>query len=324
MKIFSGIQPSGEIHLGNYLAVIKQWLDLQSKNDCIFCIVDWHAITVPYDPKILQQKIKEVAAIYLTAGLSPKKNIIFTQSAVKEHTELAWLLNTITPIGDLQRMTQFKEKSAKHIKNVCAGLLNYPVLMAADILLYQTEVVPVGQDQKQHVELAREIARRFNARFGNTFTLPQARIMKIGAKIMSLTEPTKKMSKSDKPETCIGLFDTPEQIKKKIASATTDSGQEIKYNPNEKPGISNLLTIHSLLSNKTIKDLENEFTGQNYQTFKQKLAELLIENLEPFRNKKSEFEKNPAIIDKILANGASRAEKIAQETMEKVRLAMGL
>lgn len=324
MKIFSGIQPSGDIHIGNYIGAIKQWVELQNNNDCVFCIVDWHAITVPYEPKILQQKIKEVAAIYLTAGLSPEKNIIFTQSAVKEHTELAWLLNTITAIGDLQRMTQFKEKSEKQIKNICAGLLNYPVLMAADILLYQTEVVPVGQDQKQHVELAREIARRFNAKFGDTFTLPQAQIMKIGAKIMSLTEPTKKMSKSDKPESRIGLFDTPEQIKKKIGSATTDSGKEIKYNPAEKPGISNLLTIYSLLSNKTIKDLENEFAGQNYQTFKQKLTEFLIKKLEPFRTKKSEFEKNPAIIDKILANGASRAEKIAQGTMMKVRKNMGL
>ncbi|MCX6789098.1 MAG: tryptophan--tRNA ligase [Candidatus Gribaldobacteria bacterium] len=324
MRIFSGIQPSGEIHLGNYLAVIKPWLDLQTKNDCIFCVVDWHAITVPYEPKNLQRKIKEVATIYLTAGINPEKSIVFTQSVVKEHTELAWLLNTITPIGDLQRMTQFKEKSAKQIKNVCAGLLNYPILMAADILLYQTEIVPVGQDQKQHVELAREIARRFNAKFGETFTLPQAQIIKIGAKIMSLTEPNKKMSKSDKPETRIGLFDTPEQIKKKIGSSTTDSGKEIKYNPAEKPGVSNLLTIYSLLSDKTIKDLENEFAGQNYQAFKQKLSELLIEKLTPFRDKKSELENNPAIIDKILAHGASQAEKIAQQTMKKVRVAMGL
>lgn len=324
MRVFSGIQPSGEIHIGNYLAAIKQWVELQNNNECIFCVVDWHAITVPYEPKVLQQKIQEVAAIYLTAGINPEKSIIFVQSQVKEHTELAWLLNTITPIGDLQRMTQFKEKSAQNIKNVCAGLLNYPVLMAADILLYQTNIVPVGQDQKQHVELAREIARRFNTRFGDIFTLPKAQIMKIGAKIMSLTEPAKKMSKSDKPESRIGLFDTPEQIKKKVGSATTDSGKEIKFNPQEKPGISNLLVIYSLFSGKSIKNLEKEFTGQNYQPFKQKLADLLIEKLEPFRKKKAEFDKNPALLNRILLEGAEKAKALAQKTIKKVRQHMGL
>jgi len=324
MRIFSGIQPSGDIHIGNYIGAIKQWIDLQNQGQCVFCIVDWHAITVPYEPKILQQKIKEVAAIYLAASLSPEKNIIFVQSQVKEHAELAWLLNTITPIGDLYRMHQFKEKGDKYSKNVCAGLLNYPVLMAADILLYQTDVVPVGEDQKQHVELAREIARRFNARFGETFTLPKVQLQKIGARIMSLTEPTKKMSKSDKAESRIGLFDTPEQIKKKIASSTTDSGKEIKFNPQEKPGISNLLTIYSFFADKPIKEIEKDFVGQNYQPFKQKLAELLIEKLEPFRNKKTEFDKNPAILDKILSDGAIRARRIAQKTMEKAKTAMGL
>ncbi|MDD5750837.1 MAG: tryptophan--tRNA ligase [Candidatus Pacebacteria bacterium] len=324
MKIFSGIQPSGELHIGNYLAVITQWLDLQEKNDCIFCVVDWHAITVPYNSSILQQKIKEVAAIYLASGIDPEKSTIFTQSAVKEHVELAWLLNTITPVGDLQRMTQFKEKSAKHAKNICAGLLNYPVLMAADILLYQTEVVPVGQDQKQHVELAREIARRFNARFGETFILPKVQIMKIGAKIMSLTEPTKKMSKSDPDQSRISLFDTPEQIKKKIASSTTDSGHEIKYNPEEKPGISNLLTIYSLLMEKTIKDAEKDFANASYQTFKQRLSELLVEKLTPFREKKTELAQSPERIEKILKAGAEKAGIQAQATMAKVRQAMGL
>ncbi|MCL5010655.1 MAG: tryptophan--tRNA ligase [Patescibacteria group bacterium] len=324
VRIFSGIQPSGDIHIGNYLGAIKQWIALQEKNDCVFCIVDWHAITVPYEPKLLRQKIKEVTATYLAAGINPKKSVIFVQSHIKEHAELTWLLNTITPIGDLQRMTQFKDKSKKYGGNISAGLFNYPVLMAADILLYQTELVPVGQDQKQHVELAREIARRFNAKFGDTFTLPQAQIMKIGAKIMSLAEPTKKMSKSDKPETRIGLFDTAEQIKKKIGSATTDSGKEIEYNPEQKPGISNLLTIYSLFANKTIKDLENEYAGKNYQTFKQNLAELLIEKLAPFRTKKAEFEENPEQIGKVLKEGAEKARAIAQTTMEKVRATMGL
>ncbi len=324
MRIFSGIQPSGEIHIGNYIAAIRQWLELQNNNECVFCIVDWHAITVPYDVKILQQKIKEVAMIYLAAGLNPEKSIIFVQSQIKEHAELAWLLNTMTPLGDLQRMTQFKEKGAKNSKNLCAGLLNYPVLMAADILLYQTDIVPVGIDQKQHVELAREIARRFNARFGETFVLPKVQLLRIGAKIMSLTDPTKKMSKSDKPESRIGLFDTPEQIKKKIASSTTDSGKEIKFDPKEKPGISNLLTIFSAFSGKDIKTLEKELAGQNYQPFKQQLTELLIDKLEPFRIKKSEFNKDLKVLDKILLDGANRARSLAQETIQKVRKNMGL
>jgi len=324
MKIFSGIQPSGEIHVGNYLGAIQQWVALQEQNDCIFCVVDWHAITVPYDPKLLQQKIKEVTAVYLTAGLNPEKSIIFVQSQVKEHSELAWLLNTITPLGDLQRMTQFKEKSAKHEKNVCAGLLNYPVLMAGDILLYQAELVPVGEDQKQHVELAREIARRFNSKFGETFTPPKAQIMKIGAKIMSLTNPERKMSKSDGPQSFVSLFDSPEAIKKKIASATTDSGREIKYNPAAKPGVSNLLTIYSLFTGKPIKELENEFSGKGYAGFKEQLAGLLVEKLAPFRTKKQEFEKTPEIIENVLTQGANKARAIAQETMEKVKAAMGL
>jgi len=335
VRVFSGIQPTSDLHIGNYLGAIKQWVELQNKvdpvrggasigADCIFCIVDWHAITVPYDPKTFQQKIKEVAVVYLASGINPEKSIIFVQSQVKEHSELAWLLNTITPLGDLSRMTQFKDKSKKYGGNVSAGLFNYPVLMAADILLYQTDVVPVGEDQKQHVELTREVAKRFNARFGNVFKIPEVSVPKIGAKIMSLTEPEKKMSKSDKPDSRIGLFDTPEQIKKKIGASTTDSGKEIKFNPNEKPGISNLLTIYSLFSNKSIKDLEKEFQGQNYQTFKQALSKLLIEKLEPLRSKKSELEKNPKILEEILNNGSHSARELAKKTMENVKKSMGL
>ncbi|MDO8524387.1 MAG: tryptophan--tRNA ligase [bacterium] len=323
-KIFSGVQPSGNIHIGNYLAVIKQWVALQEKSDCIFCIVDWHAITVPYEVKALQQKIKEVASIYLASGINPEKSVIFVQSQVKEHSELAWLLNTITPFGDLQRMTQFKDKSKKLQGNVNAGLFNYPVLMAGDILLYQTDLVPVGEDQKQHVELARTIAKKFNSKFGETFKVPEVSVLKIGAKIMSLTEPLKKMSKSDPEPSRIGLFDTPEQIRKKIGSATTDSDKEIKFNPKEKPGISNLLTIYSLFADKPIKDIEKEFQGKGYASFKSALADLLIKKLEPFRNKKAEFDKNPEFIEKILTDGANRARKIAQETMQKVRTVMNL
>lgn len=324
MRVFSGIQPTNELHIGNYLGAIKQWVNLQSQNDCIFCVVDWHSITVPYEPLKLQEKIKNVAAVYLAAGINPKKSVIFIQSQVKEHSELAWLLNTITPLGDLQRMHQFKEKGKKQAKNLCAGLLNYPVLMAADILLYQTNLVPVGEDQKQHVELTRAIAKKFNSKFGETFVLPQSFIPKIGARIMSLKTPLKKMSKSDPPDTFIGLLDSPEQIKKKIASTTTDSDKEIKYDEKNKPGISNLLTIYSLFSEKPIKELENDFNGKGYAEFKKSLADILIEELAIFRTKKQELEKSPEIIEYILTQGANKARQIAQETMRKVRTAMGL
>lgn len=324
MRIFSGIQPSGEIHIGNYLGAIRQWVEFQEKADCIFCVVDWHAITVPYNQSLLKKKIREVASIYIAAGINPEKSIIFTQSHIKEHAELSWLLNTVTPLGELQRMTQFKDKSKKYAQNIGAGLLNYPVLMAADILLYQTDIVPVGEDQKQHVELTRSIAKKFNSRFGEIFKIPEVSIMKTGARIMSLSEPSKKMSKSDGDQTRIGLFDTPQQIKKKIGSATTDSGKEIKFNPNEKPGISNLLTIFSLFSEKPIKELEKEFQGKSYQEFKTSLTEILIEKLHPFREGKERLDKSPKDIDAILEKGGQTAKQIAQETMEKVREAMGL
>lgn len=324
MRVFSGIQPTGEIHIGNYLAAIKQWVALQEKAECIFCIVDLHALTVPYLVKELQKRIKEKVISYLAAGVDPKRAIIFLQSQVKEHTELCWLLTTVTSVGDLQRMTQFKEKAKKHPQNVNAGLLNYPILMAADILLYQTDIVPVGQDQKQHVELTREIARKFNKRFGHTFKLPNLLLPKIGAKIMSLAEPTKKMSKSDPPETYISLFDTPGAIKRKIKGAQTDSGKEIKYDLKLKPGISNLLTIYSLFSGLPISQIEKEFKGKGYQEFKEKLSQLLIEKLEPFRRKRKELEQREEFLEKILLEGKKRAEVIAKKTMTLVRTKMGL
>ncbi len=324
MRVFSGIQPTNQLHIGNYLGAIRQWVNLQKQNESLFCIVDLHALTVPYDPKALQGRIIEVAATYIAAGIDPKKSFIFVQSSVKEHTELAWLLSTVTPLGDLQRMTQFKDKSQKHLKNINAGLLNYPVLMAADILLYQTNTVPVGIDQKQHVELAREIARRFNAKFGEVFTVPEVMIAKQGAKIMSLSEPNKKMSKSDPENTFISLFDKPEDIKKKIGSATTDSGKEVKYDLKEKAGVSNLLTIYSLFADKEIKDIEKEFKGKGYKEFKQSLADLLIEKLEPFRQTKDKFSKNPKELEKILAHGTQKAQTIATDTIQKVKASMGL
>jgi tryptophanyl-tRNA synthetase len=324
MRIFSGIRPTGELHIGNYLGAIKQWLELQEKNECVFCIVDWHAITTPYQPDQLQKNIMELAVTYLSAGLNPAKCIFFVQSHLKEHVELAWLLETITPLGELQRMTQFKEKSKKHPEYVNAGLLNYPVLMASDILLYQTEAVPVGKDQQQHVELTREIARRFNKKFGEVFKEPRVILPKIGEKIMSLQNPKKKMSKTDDPRGCLDLFEEPESIRKKIMSAVTDPGKSIKYDPAKKPGVSNLLTIYSLFMEKPIKEIERKLQGKGYAEFKKQLAELLIQKLEVFRRKRKEFESRELYVKEILSQGAQKARVIASSTMFEVRKKMGL
>lgn len=324
MRVFSGIQPSGTLHIGNYLGAIKQWIELQEKAECIFSIVDLHAITVPYQPKKLQENVLDAAICYLAAGINPEKSILFVQSEVKEHTELAWLLNTITPIGELQRMTQYKDKSKQFKKSVNAGLLNYPVLMAADILLYQTDAVPVGKDQKQHVELTREIAKRFNSKFGKTFKIPKAKIPTLGAKIMSLNNPKKKMSKSLGPECYISLFDEPSVIRKKIMSAVTDTGRKIIYNPKKKPGISNLLIIYSLFSEKSIKQLEKDFKNKGYSYFKKSLANLLIKSLEPFREKRKELIKRKVYIKEILKQGRKKAQNIASLNISQVKKKMGL
>ena len=324
MRVFSGIQPTGTLHIGNYLGAIRQWVELQEKNECLFCIVDLHALTVPYDPKNLQDLILEKAIVYLAAGINPEKSIIFVQSQVKEHTELTWLLNTVAPEGDLTRMTQYKEKSKKFKTNINAGLLNYPILMAADILLYQTDIVPVGEDQKQHVELTRTIARKFNQRFGEVFKIPEVKLPKTGAKIMSLTQPNKKMSKTDAPESYIGLFDTPEEIKEKIMKAVTDTGKKISYNPKLKPGISNLLIIFSLLSGKPMEEIEKKFRGKGYSDFKKSLAELLINSFEPFRRKRKELILREVYVKEILSQGAKRAQILAQSTIQEVRKKMGL
>jgi tryptophanyl-tRNA synthetase len=324
MRIFSGIQPTGAIHLGNYLGAIKQWVELQEKNECIFCIVDLHALTSPYNPKDLYPSTYEKAIAYLAAGIDPEKSVIFVQSQIKEHTELTWLLNVVTPIGDLNRMTQYKEKSKKFKDNLNAGLLNYPILMAADILLYQTDVVPVGEDQQQHVELARTIAKRFNQKFGQTFKVPEAKLPKTGARIMSLTNPLKKMSKSDYSDSYIGLFEEPETIKEKIMKAVTDTGKSVKYDPKKKPGISNLLTIYSLLSGKTIKEIEKKFKNKGYADFKKSLAELIINSLEPFRRKRKELLAREVYVKEILNQGTKRAQVMAQSTIQEARKKMGL
>ena len=324
MKIFSGIQPTGNIHIGNYLGAVKNWVALQEKNECIYCIVDWHALTSPYDPKTLQQKIKETVIAFIAAGIDPDKSIIFVQSAVKEHAELGWLLNTICPLGELQRMTQYKDKSKKFKDNINAGLLGYPILMAADILLYKAEAVPVGKDQEQHVELTRSLAKKFNQKFGQTFKEPESLILKEGSKIMSLIDPKKKMSKSDEPKSCIFLFDSPEDITKKILSAQTDSGKDVIYNVTKKPGISNLLTIYSLLTGKTIESIEKEFKSKGYGDFKKSLANVVVEKLEPFRRKQKELSLREVYVQELLKQGAARALTIAQETMREVKEKMGL
>ena len=323
MRIFSGIQPTGAIHIGNYLGAIKQFIELQETKECIFSIVDLHAITIPYQSKELQKNILEAAICYLAAGIDPEKSIIFIQSQVPEHTELAWLLGTVCPVGDLLRMTQYKEKSKQFKGKVGAGILNYPILMAADILLYKAELVPVGADQQQHVELTRTIARKFNKTFGQTFPIPQAELPSRGAKIMALNNPKKKMSKSQ-PTGCLFIFDEPEEIERKISTAVTDSGKTIRYNPVKKPGISNLLTIYSLFSKKSIKQLEKEFKGTGYAKFKKSLIELLVKKLEPFRRKKKELSQREMYVKEILNQGQKRAKVIAQSTLEEVKQKMGL
>jgi tryptophanyl-tRNA synthetase len=319
-KVFSGIRPTGNIHIGNYLGAISQWIQLQEENDCIFSIVDWHAITTPYNESTLQDTILETASIYLACGIDPKKCILFIQSDVKQHTELTWLLGSITPLGELQRMTQFKDKSKKHKEYINAGLLNYPILMASDILLYDADIVPVGKDQTQHVELTRNIAQKFNKKYGKTFTLPESLISKKGAIIYSLQEIDKKMSKTGDPKGCIGIFDKPEEIKKKIMKAQTDSENEIRFDLTKKKGISNLLNIYSLFSKKTIKEIENDFVNKGYNDFKKSLAELLIDKLKTIQENKIPKEE----IKKILNAGAKKAEARAEEKMKVVRKRMGL
>jgi len=324
MRVFSGIRPTGQIHIGNYFGAIKQWLKLQETKECLFCIVDLHAITTPYDAQKLKENILELAIDYLALGLDPKKSIIFVQSDVKEHLELAWIFGTLTPLGELKRMTQFKEKAKKYGALVNAGILNYPLLMAADILLYKADLVPVGKDQQQHVELTREIARRFNKKYGQTFKLPSATLPEFGEKIMSLRDPTKKMSKTDDPMGCLSVFEEPEIIKEKIKKAVTDPGNEIKYDPKKKPGISNLIQIFSLATEKKKEEIEKEFEGKGYYLFKEKLAQVLIKKFEKFREKRKKLWQNPSLVQEILKKGKKRAEILAKETMQEVRKKIGL
>jgi len=321
-RVFSGVAPSGVLHLGNYLGAIKNWVLLQQDYDCVFCVVDLHAITVPQDPQKLRVKTLEVAKTFLAAGIDPQKSIIFVQSHVKEHAELGWILNTLTKIPELERMTQFKDKAKEHKKDVNMGLFDYPVLMAADILLYQTNAVPVGDDQRQHVELTQALGERFNNKFGATFTIPEALVKKEGARIMALDNPAKKMSKSAASiYNYISLIDSPGQIREKIKKAVTDSGKDIVSGP-DKPALTNLLTIYSLLANKTIAEIEKEYRGRGYAEFKDGLAEIIIGFLEPFQEKYNSLTDDEVLA--ILNQGARKARKIASQTMAEVKNKVGL
>jgi tryptophanyl-tRNA synthetase len=319
----SGVQPSGEIHIGNYLGAIKQFVELQNNYKTYFFIADLHALTEPQNPEKLREQIINLAAFYLAAGLDPKKTTLFIQSHIPAHVELGWIFNTMTPLGELQRMTQFKEKSEKH--GVMAGLLNYPTLMAADILLYQSDVVPVGEDQTQHLELTRSLARRFNSSYGNTFKEPKALLQKKGARIMGLDNPTKKMSKSaSSPNNYIGVLDSAEEIRRKIKIAVTDSGKEIKHDLVKKPAISNLLTIYSSIADKEIAEIEKQYLNKGYVEFKKDLAELLIKKLSPIQEKYQELNKDHGPIIEILSDGKKRAEKVANATLKEVKQKIGL
>lgn len=321
--VFSGVQPTGNLHLGNYLGALSQWLELQHKYSCIFCVVDYHAITVEQNPKTLHRQILDIAKIYLASGINPKQALIFRQSDIKEHTELAWLLNcSVARIADLKKMTQFKDKAGE-AENVSVGLFDYPVLMAADILLYNTNIVPVGHDQLQHIELARDLAKRFNSHFGETFTIPTSLIRKEGARIMGLDDPTKKMSKSaSNPANYIALLDTPEIAKKKIMRAVTDSSSDVLYDLKNKPAISNLLTIYSLLANKSIKEIEKKYAGLGYGDFKKDLAEVVGNFLTDFQAKYHSFSDRQ--VEKILASGTKKLQPIARATITKVKNNLGI
>jgi tryptophanyl-tRNA synthetase len=319
--VFSGIQPSGNLHIGNYIGAISQWVKIQDNADAIFCIVDMHAITVPQDPKILREKVLEVAALYLACGIDPKKAHIFIQSENPDHSYLAWLLNTITPFGQLERMTQFKEKSEKHEANV--GLFDYPVLMAADILLYQTDEVPVGEDQKQHIELTRDLAERFNKKFGDTFKLPIPIIQGNSARIMSLQNPLSKMSKSDKdPLGTINLLDSEEQIREKIKRAVTDSNSSISKNPSE--AIVNLMTIYMAFNNQSAESSAAEVEGKSYGEFKKILADLLVSKLSEIQKKYHEIRNNDNQLKQILNDGRDYVKEKSSKTLQVVKKKMGL
>ncbi|MCM3595237.1 tryptophan--tRNA ligase [Metabacillus idriensis] len=321
--IFSGIQPTGSVTLGNYIGAMKQFVDLQHDYDCYFCIVDQHAITVPQDRLQLRKSIRSLAALYLAIGIDPEKATLFVQSEVPAHAQAGWMLQCVAYIGELERMTQFKDKSTGK-EAVSAGLLTYPPLMAADILLYKTDIVPVGEDQKQHLELTRDLAERFNKKYNDIFTIPEVSIPKVGARVMSLADPLKKMSKSDPNlKSFITLLDEPKTIEKKIKSAVTDSEGIVKFDKENKPGVSNLLSIYSILSGESIDDLEKKYEGKGYGDFKSDTAASVIEVLKPIQDKYHALLESEEL-DHILDRGAERANAAANKMIKKMENAMGL
>ncbi len=321
-RVFSGVQPTGNIHLGNYIGALKQFVNLQDEMDCVYCIVDMHSITVPQDPKQLRETTLDVAALYLAVGLDPKKSIIFVQSTVPQHAELSWILTCNAYMGELGRMTQFKDKG-KGSDSAGAGLFTYPILMAADILLYKAHLVPVGNDQKQHIEITRDLANRFNHKYGDTFVIPDYKGIEVGARIMALDDPLKKMSKSaENIHSRISLLDSPDKVKKSIMKATTDSEGVIRLDWENKPGVSNLLTIYSAFTDRKIDDIVGQYEGAGYGQLKKDLVEIINESLTPIRKAFEEKRNSEELMD-ILKDGRERASEIAEQTMKEVRDKVG-
>ena len=321
----SGIQPSGDLHLGNYLGAVKNWAELADRFDCYYFMADLHTLTVRQDPAALRRRTLNQLAQYIACGLDPEKNTLFIQSHVPQHSELGWILQCYTMFGELSRMTQFKDKSAKNTENINGGLFTYPSLMAADILLYQADLVPVGEDQKQHVELTRDLAQRFNSIYGETFKVPEPYIRKVGARVMSLGTPTSKMSKSD-PNGCVFFMDTPDVIAKKFKRAVTDCDIEncVRYAPAEKPGVANLMSIYSSVTGKTFEEIEREFAGQGYGAFKPAVGEAVIDMLRPLQDETNRILKDKAYLESVYKEGAAKASYIANKTMRKVKKKVGL
>ena len=324
-RVFSGIQPSGTSHLGTYLGALKNWVSVQEEHESYFCIVDLHALTVPQNPKVLRANVREMAAIFIAVGLDPERAVIFRQSRVSEHTELGWLLNCIARVGELTRMTQFKDKSQRGgAESASVGLYAYPVLQAADILLYNAHLVPVGEDQRQHLELSRTLARRFNGLYGETFAVPEPMILETGARIMALDEPTQKMSKSaPTPAGYIALLDEPDVIRRKIRRAKTDSGTEVVATP-DKPALTNLLGIYAGLTDRSVPEIEDQYRGKGYGDFKKELAEVVVESLSPIRERTLELLDDPRELDEVLEAGAEKARGVARSTLHHAWAKLGL
>jgi len=323
-RVFSGTQPTGIPTLGNYVGAYSNWLKMQDDYECLFCVVDMHSLTVRNDAAELRKNAKSLLALYLAVGFNPEKCILYFQSHVPEHAQLSWVLNCYTYMGELSRMTQFKDKSAKHSENINAGLFTYPVLMAADILLFNAEYVPIGDDQKQHVEITRDIAERFNNVYGDVFTVPKPLISELGARIMSLSDPKKKMSKSDDAGDYISMLDAPDVIISKFKRAVTDSEREVRFDPAAKPGVSNLLTIYSVMTNKTIKDSERDFEGKGYGDFKIAVGETVASKLKPIQDEYNRITADKIYLESISKSGAEKARKIAMKTYGKVARKVGL